>query len=103
VKSSCHLPLLSEVAVAVPGLLCVLGVFVEVGCGAHLRTLRNASSGGGTCMMNNHGGIEDISNIVLNGPHSVDDWSPCLQVHDDGFGSIHVCMSCMSVFSSLDC
>ena len=43
-------------------------------------------------MMNNHGGIEDISNIVLNGPHSVDDWSPCLQVHDDGFGSIHECM-----------
>ena len=43
-------------------------------------------------MMNNHGGIEDISNIVLNGPHSVDDWSPCLQVHDDGFGSIHTCM-----------
>ena len=47
-------------------------------------------SGGGMMMMNDHDGIEDISTIVLNGPHSVDDWSPCLQVHDDGFGSIHV-------------
>jgi hypothetical protein len=64
------------------------GIFVIYDETASPNAIVDESGGG---MMNNHhGGIEDISNIVLNGPDSVDDWSPCLQVRDDGFGSIHV-------------